>query len=99
MPKTSIAKKTRDSKHKRSFKSRDKVRQIKKNKEKTLQQNMYVDKIKELKMKQEVLLENQKKKEEQEEEENLKKKVEEEVQVSEAESEVDSESRSENKSE
>ena len=48
MPKTSIGKKTQDSKHKRQFKQREKGRQIKKNKSKTQLQNLYVDKLKKI---------------------------------------------------
>ena len=49
MGKTSIAKKTRDSKHKRGFNTRAKGRQDKKNRQLTQAQNMYVDKLSQLK--------------------------------------------------
>jgi hypothetical protein len=46
MPKTSIARSKHDSKKKRLFLARSKSRQVKKNRQKTLQENMFVDKLK-----------------------------------------------------
>jgi len=70
MPKTSIAKKTRDSKHKKGYKGRAKGRQEKKNKQMTQMQNMYVDKLAQLKEERKKMEEkNQKIKDEEESQE------------------------------
>jgi hypothetical protein len=64
MPKTSIAKKTRDSKSKRMFQQRAKGRHIKKMKNKSKEQNKYVDTLKKLKEREAEIKEKMLKKEE-----------------------------------
>ena len=51
MPKSSIAKKKLDSKNKRMFKGRQKGRQIKKNRDKDIIENQYVNKLNKMKEK------------------------------------------------
>ena len=60
MPKTSIAKKKLNSKNKRLYKGREKVRGIKIQKQKLVQEKMFVDKLKKLKDKGEKLIEMKK---------------------------------------